>query len=326
MKLPTIDIGPLNGNADVSVKHHIASQLDAACKTFGAFYIVGHGIDSSATLSSMHEFFALPRDEKQRIAVASGGSNRGYIGMGKESGSDALEVKEAYSYGYSWDEAVAPHNQLQGSNIWPDAQLLPQMWKQQMEAFYLKMFSVATMLTKSFSLSFDYPEDHLSDFCKGGETISLMRLFHYYPYTAADDLFPAQQNRIGSSAHTDWGFLTLILQEENVGGLQLYHNGDWHDVQPVSGALVVNCGDYFSLLTGGKYISPKHRVVSEGKERTSAVFFYYPSYDAKIPPLANQDYSLFVNQKENGEAVSPDNLAEFSFGEYIAEKWLQVKR
>ena len=56
----------------------------------------------------------------------------------------------------------------------------------------------------------------------GGETISLLRIFRYLPY----DLDPAAAHQInegnevpraeyiGSSPHTDWGFLTLVLQEE----------------------------------------------------------------------------------------------------------------
>lgn len=45
----------------------------------------------------------------------------------------------------------------------------------------------------------------------GGDSISLMRLFHYMPYGLAGAVGEGQE-RIGSSPHTDWGFLTLILQ------------------------------------------------------------------------------------------------------------------
>ena len=49
--------------------------------------------------------------------------------------------------------------------------------------------------------------------CEGGEKISLMRLFHYLPY---DQKIQNKLNNIGSSPHTDWGFLTLILQSHEL--------------------------------------------------------------------------------------------------------------
>lgn len=88
----------------------------------------------------------------------------------------------------------------------------------------------------------------------------------------------------GSSPHTDWGFLTVILQDSRVGGLQFLYENDsddnsdgnsehsggsksplWVDV-PASGSttaipLVVNGGDYLSLLSKGRYKSPIHRVL-----------------------------------------------------------------
>jgi len=54
------------------------------------------------------------------------------------------------------------------------------------------------------------------------------------------------------------------------------------------------------------------------------VLFYYPAYNAKIPTLANQKYSLFENQDSSKEVVTDIN--SMSFGEFIEEKWKQVKR
>lgn len=301
-------------------------KLHDACREYGAFYLKGHGIDNNEILKRMSEFFSLSEEVKQSLSVSSDGIARGFIGMGKESGSDLLEVKEAFSYGYSEIGRSVEWNDMQAENVWPASGLLQQGWQASMEEFYADMCGLAETLTRAFSLSYDKPEDYLSQFCLGGETISMMRLFHYYPYETADREFIDKKNRIGSSPHTDWGFLTLILQQEDVSGLQFWYRGEWHDINPEPGALIVNCGDYFSLLTGGEYVSPLHRVVSEGKERMSAVLFYYPSYDARIPMLANQDYSLFRDQQENGHQLHKNELGDKSFGQFIAEKWQQVKR
>lgn len=122
------------------------------------------------------------------------------------------------------------------------------------------------------------------------------------------------------------------------GGLQVHHGGEWIDVPALRDTFVVNCGDYLSLLTGGRFVSPLHRVVTGLQERCvvlasevpskfsflfrfSFVLFYYPDYDAQIPSIrgacsrlawskarepvlrcaaGKQGYSLLANQQLDG--------------------------
>ena len=125
------------------------------------------------------------------------------------------------------------------------------------------------------------------------------------------------------------------------------------DVPPIPNTLVVNTGDYVSLLTEGKFVSPLHRVVHpQGSNRLSFVFFYYPAYDSKldiIPSNGNiQDikmkYSLLQNQNSsksmgsNSQDIGVDpgtsmrksseegDISEMSFGEFISNKWSSVQR
>lgn len=326
LEIPVIDISPFLTQSTIEEKLAIAKMINEACVKYGLFFLKNHGIDNKKMLSKISEFFALPQESKDSIAVKKGGFTRGYIGMGEESGSDALEVKEAFSYGYAWPPNKKPENNMQGENVWPDKTVLSSDWQSSMQELFDSMCNVATALTKAFSLSYGKSEEHLGEYCKEGDSISLMRLFHYFPYQKADGKFPLNTDRIGSSPHTDWGFLTLILQQDDSTGLQLKHQNEWHDVVPIPDTMVVNCGDYFSLLTGGKYISPLHRVISEGKERLSSVLFYYPDYDAKIPVFEGQDYSLFQNQEEAGEHTKLKINEDVTFGEFISEKWSQVHR
>ena len=201
-------------------------------------------------------------------------------------------------------------------------------------------------VTACLSCALGLPEDDLATHCGEGDTISLMRLFHYFPYTAADNVAQvadaaAGAGRIGSSPHTDWGWLTLILQQGDVVGLQVHRHGEWHDVAPVPGALTTNIGDYVSLLTAGKFHSPLHRVVTGDAERTSWVFFSYPDFEARIPAVedAAGSYSLFTDQRTpaqrsaaaagGGSPASGDaesEVGDLSFGEFIRQKWASVSR
>jgi isopenicillin N synthase-like dioxygenase len=326
MDLQVIDIAPLQGQSTSEERARVARQLHQACTETGVFYVTGHGIDTTAFLARMAEFFALTPQQKLSVAIAPGGFTRGYIGLGEESGSDALEVKEAFSYGFPWEPGRPAANGMQGPNVWPDASWLSAGWRAAMDGYYAALCAIADGLARGFSLANGRDEHWLSAFCRGGETISLLRLFHYFPYGRADARFPDRHDRIGSSAHTDWGFLTLIVQQTDVSGLQVLHGGEWRDVAPLPGALVVNCGDYFSLLTEGRYVSPLHRVVAGDRERLSGVFFYYPAHDARIPVLGRQTHSLLQNQQLHGGPMDAAHIADSSFGDFIAEKWRQVQR
>ncbi len=169
-------------------------------------------------------------------------------------------------------------------------------------------------------MALDQPS--LYEECLDGRKISLMRLFHYFPTSEQ------HQNAIGSSEHTDWGFLTLIMQDL-VGGLEFLDSNDktWKEVPASSiGGLIVNCGDFLSMMTKGQLKSPLHRVqLSHQHHRYSLVYFFYPSFHSQIPDAVHQQrYSLLTNQSSNLENAAISKLN--NFGEFIIEKWQQVNR
>ncbi|KAF9428370.1 hypothetical protein BGZ94_002632 [Podila epigama] len=368
--IPTIDISALlDHSAPSASKSDVAAALLKAFTTYGVFYITSptHPVFSTEKtrdiLDATQRLFALDAADKAQIPkIQPGGFTRGYVPIGGESGSTTKELKEGFSYGFEWpsEEAEAKakagmFNGLQGANAWPTAETVsrldghrPGSFKNTLGEFYMSVCDIAAGLIKGISIALDLPESELSRYCSTSETISFMRLFHYLPY--ADAKHAAQ---IGSSAHTDWGFLTLILSPSKTVGLQLFHENEWHDVPSVENTLVINGGDYLSLLTGGKFISPLHRVVSNGQEeRYSMCCFYYPDYNAKIPLLvkehdlkgqaASGNYSLLRDQRsaeeqgvsEDGKEEGEDarTLAkrllngETNFGDYIVSKWTQVYR
>lgn len=64
---------------------------------------------------------------------------------------------------------------------------------------------------------------------------------HYYPAC------PEPELAIGTSKHSDAGFLTILLQNQLVSGLQVLYEGRWIDIQPVLGGLVINIGDLLQV-------------------------------------------------------------------------------
>ncbi|OUZ99655.1 Oxoglutarate/iron-dependent dioxygenase [Macleaya cordata] len=112
------------------------------------------------------------------------------------------------------------------------------------------------------------------------------------PHTALQlNSYPAcpDPNRaMGLAPHTDTSLFTILSQSRTKAGLQIHRDGfGWITVRPVAGALVVNIGDLFHILTNGRFSSAVHRaVVNQTDHRLSIAYFYGPPCNSKIAPIS----------------------------------------
>lgn len=74
------------------------------------------------------------------------------------------------------------------------------------------------------------------------------------------------------NAHTDWGYLTLLVTDSPGLEIQDKRTGRWIDVSPLKNHVLVHVGDY---LGGGTH-SPAHRVRSVSGVKNLIVFFVEP--------------------------------------------------
>lgn len=103
-----------------------------------------------------------------------------------------------------------------------------------------KVCKLATVLFELLSEALGLKSDHLKEMdCVKGQAL----LSHYYPAC------PEPELAMGTTKHSDPDFLTILLQDD-IGGLQIFHQNHWIDVPPVHGALVVNIGDLLQASTG----------------------------------------------------------------------------
>src|SRR5437764_941567 len=154
ISLPVIDLSPLEDTFSSSKANlnKIATAIQIACTKYGLFYITCssfHTTDQIRIKEACRQFFSLPSNIKSSIPIKSGGFTRGYIGIGDESGSQRLEIKEAFSYGYEWEDKAEFKNSLQGPNEWGNLEnTLGIEWRKTLNQYYYKMVSLSELVVR----------------------------------------------------------------------------------------------------------------------------------------------------------------------------------
>ncbi|KAI4299548.1 hypothetical protein L6164_032995 [Bauhinia variegata] len=106
--------------------------------------------------------------------------------------------------------------------------------------------------------------------------------------------YPPEQRKLkfwpvsvpGFNPHSDGGTITLLVQDDDLAGLQIKHKGRWIPVKPIPGAFVVNLGDTMEFWSNGAYKSIEHRAVTNAtKARISIAIFVMPDEQAEIGPV-----------------------------------------
>ncbi|RWR94416.1 2-oxoglutarate-dependent dioxygenase DAO-like protein isoform X2 [Cinnamomum micranthum f. kanehirae] len=100
---------------------------------------------------------------------------------------------------------------------------------------------------------------------------------------------------LGVQLHTDSGFLTILQEDECVGGLEVMDkSGQFISIDPMPGSLLVNLGDVAKVWSNGRFCNVKHHVqCKEAVTRiTIAVFLLGPVEDeVEAPPeLVDADH------------------------------------
>lgn len=220
-----------------------AAELRRACHVLG-FFQLRHDAAAEAkeVTRQARRFFALPDRSKLACDYATSPAFRGYMRLGVENTAGAPDIREQVEYAAEGRPAAAgawpPYERLRGPNQWPEE--LPEL-RTAVERYTSRMLGLGSELSSALALAL------------GRETSAFDGLFsapgaepqpHWQlklaSYPAAD---PAAGAGAGVGAHTDSGFLTMLLQDE-VGGLQAFTGGDWADVPPAGEEVIVcNLGE-----------------------------------------------------------------------------------
>lgn len=283
--IPFVDLGPLLAGSQKGLQR-VADRIEDVYSNVGFGYLGNHGIPEDVVegvFVASREFHALPRAEKMKIEINA--SHRGFIPINTSTDKTtklAKVTKPQQSEFFMAMHELPPDDPdvlagafLAGPNQWPS---LPG-FEQRVRTYEAAVAGVARKLVRAIALALGLEPDGLDRHFERPTTF--LRLLHYPPQPpqSPDDLY-------GSSPHTDYGFLTLLLQDD-AGGLQVKtRDGQWLDAPPRPGTLVMNTADMLHRWSNGRLLSTPHRVINRsGRARYSCPYFYDPDLKTIIEPL-----------------------------------------
>jgi isopenicillin N synthase-like dioxygenase len=248
----------------------LGAAMGESCRRYGFAVIADHGLDQALinrALAAVKAFFALPEETKRAYFIAGGGGQRGYTPFGTEAakGAAAVDLKEFWHIGRELPDAH-PHRQVMAANIWPQevADFRPALY-----GLYEALDQLGLKLLAAIARHLDLPANFFDAAVKDGN--SILRLLHYPP-------MPPNPAGVRAGAHEDINAITLLLGAEEAGLQLLDRDGQWLDINPPSGALVVNIGDMLQRLTNHALPSTTHRVVNPAPERAHLPRYSIPFF------------------------------------------------
>ncbi|KAH7673990.1 Gibberellin 3-beta-dioxygenase protein [Dioscorea alata] len=236
-------------------------KLRQACENLGCFRVIGHGIPSALRAdmkSTVRSLFDLPAHIKRLNSDIIPGS--GYVAP-----SPANPLYEAFGL---YDASSSLDILSFCSNL---------------QASPFQQHTIATYSSKLHALVIDIAN-------KIAKSIGVPHYsFEHWPCQFRLNKYFFTQETIGSSGvqiHTDSGFLTVLQEDDSVGGLEIIdQTGTFVPVHPVPDSFLINLGDIAKVWSNGRLQNLKHRVqCKEAVERISIALFLLGPKDAPVEP------------------------------------------
>ncbi|KAI3734665.1 hypothetical protein L6452_14140 [Arctium lappa] len=301
--LPVIDFAQLQGNDRPTVLR----SLSKACQEFGFFQLTNHGISKEVVgtmIDVSKRFFELPFEERERYMTSNLYAAVRY-GTSFNQNNDGV---------FCWRDflKLSCHPMQDFVSLWPSSpfDLREAMGRYSSESIDMYGMVMAAIL------------ESLGVILKDNKVIledaNQLMMVNWYPSC------PEPQLTLGLPPHSDYGLLTLLLQDQ-VEGLQIQHQGRWLTVKPIPNSFVVNIGDQFEIFSNGRYKSVVHRVaVNSLSSRLSVAMLY------SLPVNHNVRPSPELIDESNPRHYRDTNYADFldflSSSDFKCKKFLELRK
>ncbi|KAJ9160223.1 hypothetical protein P3X46_025644 [Hevea brasiliensis] len=283
-------------------------ELHLACKNWGFFQLINHGVSSSLVEKvkvEIQEFFDLPMEEKNKYWQKPGDME----GFGQ---AFVVSEEQKLDWGDIFYLITLPHN-LRKPYLFHK---LPLPFRDTLETYSEEMKNLAMKILNLMGKALGMEAEEMGKIFEEG--CQKMRM-NYYPPCPQPELV------MGLNSHTDAIGLTILLQVNEVEGLQIKKDGSWVPVKPLPDAFIINIGDILEIVTNGIYKSTEHRAtVNSVKERISIATFYSPNLGGEMGPAPS------LVSPERPASFRKIGVADFFKGlfsrELVGKSYLDVVR
>ncbi|MED6211435.1 Protein DOWNY MILDEW RESISTANCE 6 [Stylosanthes scabra] len=285
--VPIIDLGSSN-------RSQIVKQVGDACKFYGFFQVINHGVAQEAVKRMeevAYEFFRLPVEEKMKLYSDDPSKTMRL--------STSFNVKKETVH--NWRDYLRLHCYPLDKYVqeWPSN---PSSFKETVSNYCKEVRALGMRIQELISESLGLEKEYINNVL--GEQGQHMAVNYYPPC-------PEPELTYGLPGHTDPNALTILLQDLHVSGLQVLKDDTWLAIKPHPNAFVINIGDQLQALSNGIYKSVWHRaIVNTEKPRLSVASFLCPCNDALISPAKP------LTEDENGAVYRG-----FTYAEYYKTFW-----
>ncbi|OAY48632.1 scopoletin 8-hydroxylase-like [Manihot esculenta] len=275
---PPIDLSKLDGPDH----DQVVEEIVRAAENLGFFQVVNHGVPVELLESlkeTAHNFFGQPPEKKaiyhkgSSACPSSSPSRNPLVKYGTSFAPEkekALEWKDYVSMTYT--------NDTEALEFWPKE--CKEVSLEYLKTSIKMVRKLVEVLMGKLGVTLD---DAKMNALTGLKTVNM----NYYPAC------PNPELTVGVGRHSDLGTITVLLQD-GIGGLYVRleedingkKKGEWMEIPPIPGALVINIGDTLEILSNGRYKSAEHRVrTTSTQSRVSVPVFTIPKRTEKIGPL-----------------------------------------
>ncbi|XP_038877359.1 1-aminocyclopropane-1-carboxylate oxidase homolog 1-like isoform X2 [Benincasa hispida] len=228
--VPVVDLEDIH--KDPLKRREAMEKIREASETWGFFQVLNHGVPVSVQeeiINGTRRFFEQDTEVKKQYYTR--------------------DDTKPFVYNCNFDLFSAPVTNwrdtfsTQMTPNSPNPQDLPQVCRDILIEYSAQMEKVGQLIFGLLSEALGLKSTHLLELdCNEGHAI----MCHYYPPCPQPTLI------IGTTEHSDSGFITVLLQG-HIGGLQVLHHNKWVDILPVPGALTVNVGSLLQIFELSAY-------------------------------------------------------------------------
>ena len=308
--IPVVDLSRfVRGNAQE--RNAFVEELGNAFHEIGFVGVKNHGIPGELIegfYANARAFFHQPLSVKRQYEIEGLAGQRGYTSFGKEHAkqSKVADLKEFFQIGQEVEDGDSVSGGYPANVHTAEIPEFSDLGRKLYRAFE----QAGGHLLRAIALRLGLPENYFDDKIHNGN--SILRAIHYPPITEEPN------SAIRAEQHEDINLITLLVGA-SAGGLQLLSKeGQWLDIVPEEGEIVINVGDMLQRLTNNYLKSTTHRVVNPPREewhvpRLSIPFFLHPRSEMDLSCLPQ------CVDEANPLAYSP-----VTAGEYLDERLREI--